>query len=117
MKMRTVIEAGRDAAPRVNDGLAEMRSKLDAFRQLVDDLSSVKSDAARDSLIAECARMSDSLGASLADVTATWRSFDGTLGAYRRKFGRVKIAVVKDLPGQQVLFADPISPTGATESR
>lgn len=119
MKMRTVIEAGREASPLVNEGLAEIGSKLGAFRQLVEDLSSVKSDAARDSLIAECSYMADVLADSLEHTMAKWRSFDETLNAYRRKFGKVKISLVRDLPGQQVLFDDPDGLTvrqGATGS-
>lgn len=111
MKMRTVIEAGREASPLVNEGLSEMGSKLNSFRQLVEDLSSVKSDAARDSLIAECSHMADSLAGSLAHTVSKWNVFDAALTAYRRKFSKVKIVPARDLPGQQVLFEDPKEPS------
>lgn len=119
MKMRTVIEAGREASPLVNEGLAEMGYRLNSFRQLVEDLSSVKSDAARESLIAECSHMADALADSLAYTTEKWCAFDAALTSYRRKFGKVKISAVRDLPGQQVLFdeqPEPISRQGATGS-
>ena len=107
--MRTVIEAGRKVAPLMNEGLAEMSSRLNSFRQLVEDLSCVKSDAARDSLIAECSHMADGLAGTLSDAISKWCEFDAALNAYRYRFGRVKKAQPKDLPGQQVLFDDATS--------
>lgn len=106
MKMRTVIEAGRQASPLVNEGLSEMKSKLDSFRQLLSDLSSVKSDVARNAVVMECERAIGSLSGTLVDTISKWGEFDSTLSSYRRKFGRVKISQSRDLPGQQMLFSE-----------
>ena len=118
MKMREVIGAAREASPLVNKGLDEIASKIDSFRQLVEDLSSVKSDAARDSLIAECSHMADSISGSLADTMAKWKAFDETLSGYRYRFRKAK-SVPSDLPGQMVMFdcsVDPVSRECATEN-
>lgn len=117
--MRTVIEAGRQASPLVNKGLSEMKSKLDSFRQLLSDLSSVKSDVARSAVVMECERAIDSLSGTLVDTISKWGEFDSALSSYRRKFGRVKISPSRDLPGQQMLFSDDaggLPPQDATGS-
>ena len=104
MKMRDVIEAGRKASPLVNEGLDEMSSRLNSFRQLFDDLSSVKRDVAMDSLIAECSYMAGRIAEALSNTISRWNEFESCLSAYKYKFGRVKITSAKDLPGQQFLF-------------
>ena len=118
--MRTVIEAGRHASPLVNNGLTEIGSKLESFRQLVSDLSSVKSDMARDAVIGECVRIVDSLSGSLANTVSIWSEFNSSLMSYRYKFGRKKKPKMVDLPGQQVLFDEPTDDEArkdGTESR
>ena len=120
MKMRTIIEAGRQASPLVNEGLAEMKSRLASSRQLVLDLASVKSETLRDAALSELLKSLDLISVGLDSTKETWDMFDSALSSYKYKFGRVKINVVRDLPGQQVLFDDPIdcaSQTCGTENR
>lgn len=106
MKMRSVIEAGRKAAPLVNKGLAETGLLLDSFRQLAHDLASVRSAEARDVLAAQCASMADKIESALVDTYDKWKALDAAISSYRRKFADSKIRHVRDLPGQQVLFSD-----------
>lgn len=117
--MRDVIEAGREASPLVNEGLAEMRAKVDSFRQLLSDLSSIRCEAAREAVLQECMRSVDSLSGTLVDTASKWDRFDSALVAYKYKFRRVKITLAKDMPGQQMLFdapSDATSPQGETGS-
>lgn len=119
MKMRTIIEAGREASPLVNAGLAEMRSELGSSRQLIIDLAAVKSDALRDAALSELLKGIDRTLVSLDSTNETWDGFNSTLSSYKYKFRRVKTRAVKDLPGQQVLFDEPSnaeSQTGGTEN-
>ena len=104
MKMRTVIEAGRSVSPLINEGLSEMRAKLDHFGQLLEDLSSVKSEEGRRAILEECHRGLDSLSGSLVDATSRWNGFDSSLRSYKYRFRKSKKEMPADLPGQQFLF-------------
>lgn len=117
MKMRTVIEAARKTAPLLNNGLSDIRAKADTFRQLLADMSSVKSEQAREAMARECLRGIDSLSGAIVDTMSKWDEFYSSLSAYKYKFRRVGMPVTKDLPGQQVFFGDvdePNSRQGAT---
>lgn len=104
--MRYVIEAGRKASPLVNDGLSAMRSKVDGFRQLLSDLSTVKSEAGRAAMLCECLKGLDLLSGSLADTYAHWEKFASALKDYKYRFKKTKAERMLDLPGQQLLFAE-----------
>ena len=106
MKMKTVIEAGRKAAPLVSSGLSEVAEKLVGLRQLLVDLSAVKSEGGMRAVADECVRCLDSISGSLVDTTSKWRDFEGVLGGYKYSFKKAKTTASRDLPGQQMLFGD-----------
>ena len=117
MKMRTVIEAARKTAPLLDGGLSDIRAKADMFRQLIADMSSVKSEQAKEAMTRECLRGLDSLSVAIVDTMSKWDEFYSSLSAYKYKFRRAGTHVEKDLPGQQILFEDdsePISRQDAT---
>lgn len=104
MKMRTVIEAGRKASPLVGQALEAACTQLEELVGNMSDLANVRSDAARSAMVNVCTKGLADLHITLGYLGSKWREFDETLGEYRYKFKQPKSKVVKDLPGQQMLF-------------
>lgn len=105
MKMRTVIEAWRKASPLVNKEIAWVGKCLASCRQLLEDMSGVKSDTAKEAIAAECVHELDSLSGAFADLNSAWSKFDESLGEYHYRFRSAKKKSPVDLPGQMV-FSD-----------
>jgi len=106
MKMRTIIETGRETSPVINTCLNNLKNQIDLFGQILSDFSSVKSECGRAAMLEQCAGGLKSLSESLETAGVAWHKFDAILGDYKYQFDKRRKGQPVDLEGQQVMDFD-----------
>jgi len=107
MKMREVIEAGREASPLINMTMDSIGRCIERCQVLLDDMTEVKSNLSREAIASECVNELAFLEGEFKELKTFWARLNGKLEEYKYKPRKQKKKRIVDLPGQQKLFEDP----------
>jgi hypothetical protein len=107
MKMREVIEAGREASPLINITMDSIGRCIERCQVLLDDMTEVKSNLSREAIASECVNELAFLGGEFKELKTFWSRLNEKLEEYKYKPRKQKKKRIVDLPGQQKLFEDP----------